>query len=99
MSEPAPVRTPLPPPEVWCTDGVVIWREPGGPTLCAVLERTERADYARLITAAPRLLHALEACAARLERCVQYAGSDPNLAALAVQEYRDLIDEVRIWPA
>lgn len=95
MSEPAPVCTPLPPPEVWCTDGVVIWREPGGPTICAVLERTERAYYARLIAAAPRLLHALDGCANRLERCVLYAGSDADFAALAVQEYRELLREVR----
>jgi len=96
MSEPAP--SPPSAPEQWATDGVVVWRVPGGPTVCAMIDHntnpSERAYHARLVCAAPQLLRALDACATRLERCVLHNGTDPEYAALAVSEYRDLLREV-----
>lgn len=82
--------------EEWSTDGVVIWRRPGGPTICAVLDLSlaDRAYHARLITAAPQLLRMLDECATRLEVCAVHDGTEPEYAAIAVAKYRDLIRQI-----
>lgn len=89
--------------EQWETDGVRVWRAPGGPTVCMMGDPTQRSLFndesehqardAQLVKCAPRLAVALAECATRLETCCHHSGSAAEYANLAVKQYRDLIAE------
>lgn len=50
--------------------------------------------HARLLAAAPSLLAELRECADRLESCAQSGGNSKEIAAIAVQRYRETIARV-----
>lgn len=47
--------------------------------------------HARLIASAPSLLAELRECADRLETCARFGGNSKEIAAIAVQRYRETI--------